>query len=295
MSSVSGPDGGFAVPEEIDSEIEKLIKDLSPMRRVARVRPITGGDYKKIVNKGGTEAGWVGETQGRDETDSPELALISLPTREVYAEPKITQTLLDDAAFDAAQWLIDEITEAFLLKEGEAFISGDGVNKPRGLLTYDTASTADATRAFSVLQYVASGSATDVTADAIVEMPYRLKAGYRQGAVWYMNSMTAAALMKMKDTQDRYLWVGNLAAGQPPTLAGYPVEFDENMPDIGGGAFPLAFGNFVRGYTITDRRETTILRDPFTAKPYVKFYGTKRLGGGVVNFHAIKLMKIASS
>jgi HK97 family phage major capsid protein len=294
MSSVSLPDGGFLVPEEIDSEIEKLIADLSPMRGVANVKPITGSDYKKVVNKGGTEAGWVGEQQERPDTGHSDLAQISAPPGEVYAQPKITQTLLDDAAFDAAGWLIEEITEAFLIKEGDAFINGTGINKPRGLLTYETAAVVDATRPFGKLEHVVSGSASSVTADAIVKMPFRLKAGYRQGAVWYMNSMTAAVLMTLKDKQDRYLWTDGLRDGQPPSLAGYPVEFDENMPDVTGNAFPIAFGNFKRGYIITDRRETTILRDPFTAKPFVKFYGTKRVGGGVVNFHAIKLMKIST-
>lgn len=294
MSSASGPDGGFLVPESIDAQIEKLINDQSPMRSVAKVKPIDTGDYKKIVNKGGVEAGWVGEAETRSDTNAPALAEIAIPPREVYAQPKITQTLLEDSAFDAAGWLIEEITEAFLLKEGEAFLTGNGVKTPRGLLTYETAATPDATRAFGKLQFIASGSGTEITPDAIVGMPLKLKSGYRQGAVWYMNSTTAAACMKLKDNQNRYLWMNSVAAGQPPTLMGYPVVTDENMPDIAADAYPLAFGNFRRGYTITDRRQTTILRDPYTAKPYVKFYGTKRVGGGVVNFHAIKLMKIGA-
>lgn len=295
MNSLSDPEGGYFVPESIDTEIEKLINNQSPMRSVAKVKPIETGDYKKIVNKGGVDAGWVGETEERGDSNFPSLAEISIPPREVYAQPKITQTLLDDAAFDAAGWLIEEISEAFLLKEGEAFLLGDGVKKPRGLLTYPTDAASDSTRAFGKLQFVISGSGAEITPDSIVGMPFKLKSGYRQGAVWYMNSATAAACMKLKDSQNRYLWIDGLAAGKPPTLMGYPVVTDENMPDIAGNAYPIAFGNFRRGYTITDRRGTTILRDPFTAKPYVKFYGTKRVGGGVVNFHAIKLLKVAAS
>jgi len=294
MSTDSDPDGGFFVPEEVDSDIEKLVADQSPMRGIANVKEIGTSDYKKIVNKGGLDAGWVGETEARPETGAPQLAELRIVPWTIFAQPKVTQDLLDDAGFDAAGWLVDEITEAFQLKEGAAFISGDGVKMPRGVLTYETSLTADAARPFGVLQHVPSGSATDITADAIVGMPWRLKAGYRQGAVWLMNSQTAAACMKLKDSQNRYLWTDSLTRGQPATLMGYPVVTDENMPDIAGNALPIAFGNFKRGYTIADRKRTSILRDPYTDKPYVKFYAARRVGGAVVNFHAVKLMKIAA-
>jgi HK97 family phage major capsid protein len=303
MSVDNDPNGGYTVPPEIGSIILSTQRDMSAMRRLATVRQTNSDVYEQLMSVGGGGAVWVGEREARPETSHATLVALSFPSMEAYANVAVTQKLLDDNAVDIGAFLEQEIAQDFTDAEGAAFINGDGVNKPRGILSYPTASTDDATRPFGTLQYVATGVAaalSDATrngGDALIDMVYKLKAGYRRNARWLMNSTTAGAVRKLKTTGDteNYLWRDSLADGQPPMLLGYPVEFDESMPDVGSDKFPIAFGDFARGYLIADRIGMRILRDPFTNKPHVMFYVTKRVGGGLLDSNAIKLLKVAAS
>lgn len=296
----SDPDGGYVVPDQMESAIDRVLGTVSAMRQICRVVSISAGTYKKLVNQGGATGGWVGERETRSETNTPTLSELAFPAMELYANPAATQTLLDDAAVDIAAWLADEVSITFAEMEGAAFISGSGVNQPRGLLAYDT--IADASYSWGKLGYIATGVAAALSdssnngIDALIDTVYGLKQGYRQNARFLMNKKTQAQIRKLKSaTEELYLWQPPVQAGQPATLLGYPITDDDNMSDIGANAFPLAFGDFSRGYLIVDRIGVRVLRDPFTNKPYVHFYTTKRVGGGVQNFEAIKLLKVAAS
>lgn len=298
LISGSDPDGGYLIPKQIDSLITKALRELSPMRQLARVVLAETADYSMVHSTGGTGYAWVGETESRPQTATPKFQEIKPPMGEIYSMPPITQRLLDDAGFDLENWLIEELTESFDAGEGAAFIIGDGLEKPRGLLTYDIASTADGVRSESEVQYVASGAAGDFAtsypADKLVKLVHALKPRYRNGASWLMNTNTLEAVRIMKDGQNNYIWRAGIEADKPGTLLGYPVYEDENMPEIGANSLSIAFGNFQRAYTIVDRN-TLMLRDPFTAKPYVLFYTSRRVGGAIRDFRAVKLMKFASN
>lgn len=296
----SDPDGGYVVPDQMEQTIDRVLGSVSAMRSIASVMSVSAASYKKLVNQGGAGAGWVGERQARPETATPTLAELSFPAMEIYANPAATQTLLDDARVDIAAWLAEEVSTAFAEAEGAAFISGDGVNQPRGLLSYDT--VANASHSWGKIGYTASGVAAALTdsshngVDALIDLIYSIKQGYRQNARFLMNKSLQATVRKLKSkTEELYLWQPPVQAGQPATLLGYPITDDDNMPDVAAGAFPVAFGDFRRGYLIVDRFGVRVLRDPYTNKPYVHFYTTKRVGGGVQNFEAIKLLKIAAS
>lgn len=295
-SSSSDPDGGYTVPDQMEATIDRVLSTVSAMRRIARVISISAAVYKKLVGLGGATGGWVGEKTARHETNTPQLSELSFPAMELYANPAATQNLLDDSAVDIGQWLADEVNITFAEMEGVAFISGDGVNKPRGLLSYDT--VADASYAWGKLGFVVTGAAADFhtedPADYIIDLVYALKQGYRQNATFLMNRAVQAKVRKFKDDQDNYLWSPGIQAGQPATLLGYPIVDDDNMSNVGSNAFPVAFGDFSRGYLIVDRQGIRVLRDPYTNKPYVHFYTTKRVGGGVQNFEAIKLLKCST-
>lgn len=298
MSSSSDPDGGYLIPAEIDTVLSKALLDASPMRQIARVVPVTSADFSMLHSAGGTGYAWVGETGARPPTATPSFMKISPTIGEVYANLPVTQNLLDDNGFDLEGWLVTELADTFSAAEGDAFINGNGVVSPRGILTYDIASTADGVRATDALQYVASGGAgafaASNPADKLVKLVHSLKPAYRKGASWLMNTNTLEAVRIIKDGQGNWLWRASAEMGQPDTLLGYPVFEDENMPDIAADSLSIAFGNFQRGYVIADR-STSLLRDPFTAKPYVNFYSTRRVGGTVRDFRAIKLMKFANS
>ncbi|QYX58116.1 phage major capsid protein [Roseovarius sp. SCSIO 43702] len=296
----SDPDGGYVVPDQMEQTIDRVLGTVSAMRSIASVMSVSAASYKKLVNQGGAGAGWVGERQARPDTATPTLAELSFPAMEIYANPAATQTLLDDARVDIAAWLAEEVSTAFAEAEGAAFISGDGVNQPRGLLSYDT--VANASQSWGKIGYTASGVAAALTdsshngVDALIDLIYSIKQGYRQNARFLMNKSLQATVRKLKSkTEELYLWQPPVQAGQPATLLGYPITDDDNMPDVAAGAFPVAFGDFRRGYLIVDRFGVRVLRDPYTNKPYVHFYTTKRVGGGVQNFEAIKLLKIAAS
>ena len=299
FTAATGADGGFAVPREIDALIARTLTDISPIRSIAQVVQTGTAGYRKLVTTGGTPSGWVSETAARPETDTPAFAEIAPPSGELYANPAASQAMLDDAAFDVESWLAGEIAEEFARAEGAAFVNGSGTNRPRGFLNGTPTPQDDAVRAFGTLQYVASGAdgnfASVSPEDRLVDLVHALRPAYRQGASFVMNSSTLARIRKMKSDDGAFLWQPSLAAGQPATLLGYPVVEAEDMPDIAANSLSIAFGNFRAGYLIAERSATTILRDPFTNKPFVHFYATKRIGGQVMNSEAIKLMKFAAS
>jgi HK97 family phage major capsid protein len=292
-------EGGYAVPEQLDGTIDKLLRDVSPIRRIANVVQIGSSNYKKLVNTVGAASGWVGEADARAETTAPQFAEVIPSLGELYANPAATQSMLDDGFFNVESWLAEELAEEFGQQEGAAFINGDGVNKPKGFLDYSVATTDDSSRAFGTLQYLATGVDGDFTAsdpsDILVDLIYTLRPSYRAGAVFVMNTNMVADIRKFKDADGNYLWRPSLAEGVPATLMGYPVVEAEDMPDMASDSYSIAFGNFEKGYIITDRMGTRVLRDPFSNKPFVHFYTTKRVGGGVVNSEAIKLLKFGLS
>jgi HK97 family phage major capsid protein len=299
FSGVVAADGGFAVPREIDEIIDSTLKAISPIRAIANVVRVGSSGYRKLVTQNGVTSGWASETATRPETATPTFNEIVPSFGELYANPAATQAMLDDAAFDVESWLASEIATEFAKAEGAAFVNGNGTNKPKGFLTAPNAVTGDATRPFGTLQYIASGVAGAFGAsnpqDKLVELVHALRAPYRQGATWVMNASTLSAIRKFKTTDGAFIWQAGLSAGQPDTLLGYPVVEAEDMPDIAANSLSIAFGNFKAGYLIAERSETNILRDPYSNKPYVHFYATKRLGGTLTNSEAIKLMKFAVS
>lgn len=298
LSGVTDSAGGYAVPEEIDAEIGRLLTSISPIRAIANVVRVGTAGYRKLVTLGGTASGWVAETAARPETGTPAFTEIAPPSGELYANPAASQAMLDDAAFDVEAWLASEIATEFARAEGSAFVSGNGINRPKGFLAAPNSAQADAARPFGTLQYLTTGAAGAFPAthpgDRLIDLVQALRPPYRQGAVFVMNSATASAIRKFKTSDGALLWQPGLAAGQPDTLLGYPVVEAEDMPDIAVDSLSIAFGNFKAGYLIAERSETQILRDPFTNKPFVHFYATKRVGGQVANSEAIKLMKFAA-
>ncbi|WP_084192599.1 phage major capsid protein [Parasphingorhabdus marina] len=299
FSGASGPEGGFAVPQEIDALIGRTLHDISPIRAIATVVQTGSSGYRKLVTDGGTPSGWVSETAARPETDTPNFNEIAPPTGELYANPAASQTMLDDAAFDVEAWLADEIAREFARAEGAAFVGGSGVNQPLGFLNSTVTDEPDDQREFGTLEYLASGAAGGFAGsdgeDALVDLVHALKPAYRQGASFVMNSATLARIRKFKTADGAFLWQSSLAQGQPGTLLGYPVVEAEDMPDIAADSLSIAFGNFRAGYLIAERSATRILRDPFTNKPFVHFYATRRVGGQVMNSEAIKLMQFSAS
>ena len=297
ISGVTPQDGGYAVPREIDALIANQIKEISPIRSLAQVVQVGTSGYRKLMTIGGTASGWVAETVGRPETASPKFEEVAPPSGNLYANPAASQDMLDDAAFDLESWLASEIAMEFARAEGAAFVNGSGVNRPLGFLASPTSAMGDTSRPFGTIQYVGSGDAAgfDPNPDAkLIDLVHTMKSGHRQGASWVMNSATLAVVRKLKTTDGAFLWQPGLVEGQPDRLLGYPVVEAEDMPDIAAGSFPIAFGNFKAGYLIAERSATTMLRDPFTNKPFVHFYATKRVGGQLLDSEAIKLLKIAA-
>lgn len=297
VNAATAIDGGYAVPREIDALIAAQLKSLSPIRAISQVVQVGTAGYRKLVTSGGAASGWVSETGTRAETTTSKFNEIAPPMGELYANPAASQAMLDDAAFDLEGWLSGEIAVEFARAEGAAFINGTGTNQPKGFLGAPTSNAADATRTFGTLQFVATGNATgfDTAPELkLIDLVHALRSGHRQGAAFVMNSKTLATVRKFKASDGSFLWQPGLMEGQPARLLGYPVVEAEDMPDVGAGAFPIAFGNFKNGYLIAERKTTTILRDPYTNKPFVNFYATKRVGGQVLDSDAIKLLKIST-
>lgn len=299
-TSDNDPNGGYLVDKQTEQTIDRVLGTVSAIRSIASTLTISAAVYRKLVNQGGANGGWVGERQSRPETNTPTLAPVEFPAMELYANPAATQTLLDDARVDIAAWLGDEVSITFAEMEGVAFYSGNGVNKPRGIASYPM--VADASYAWGKVGFTTSGvaaalsDATNSGHNALVNLIYAIKQGYRNNARFLMNRKTQAAVRKLASLGDEKLpiWQPSMQLGQPATLMGYPITDDDNVEDIGANAFPIWFGDFRRAYLIVDRAGIRVLRDPFTNKPYVHFYTTKRVGGGIQNFEAIKAMKIST-
>ena len=297
LSGAVAADGGYAVPREIDALIARKLTAISPIRAIAQVVQVGSAGYRKLITTGGTASGWVSETAARPATATPAFAEIVPPSGELYANPAASQAMLDDAMFDLESWLADEIAMEFARAEGAAFVGGNGTNQPKGFLAAPSTDEDDAARAFGTLQFIASGSASTLGSTielVLIDLVHALKAGHRQGASWVMNSSTLAQIRKIRTDDGAFLWQPGMVDGQPDRLLGYPVVEAEDMPDVAADAFPIAFGNFRAGYLIAERNATAILRDPYTNKPYVQFYATRRVGGQVLDSDAIKLLKIAA-
>jgi HK97 family phage major capsid protein len=295
--STASNSAGHVVPEQTERAIERRLMAASPMREIATVRTVASGTFRKPVSIAGIEAGWVAETAARPETDPATLALLEFPSADLYASPAATQALLDDALVDLDDWLAGEVEDAFAAQETQAFVAGDGVNKPKGFLAYDAVADADAE--WGEIGYVASGAAgafaSTSPVDRLIDLIYAPKARYRPNGRFVMNRKTVSTVRKFKDADGNYVWQPAGRPGETASLLGYPVTEIETMPDVAANSLSIAFGDFQKGYLIVDRAGVRVLRDPYSAKPYVLFYTTKRVGGGVQNFDAIKVMKFAAS
>jgi HK97 family phage major capsid protein len=294
----TGSAGGFALPEIIERAIARLSVDISPIRQISTVRTVGSPDYKELFDVNGAAFEWVGEAGTRSQTNTPDLAEVAPTFGMASARPQASEESLDDLFFDVESWLISSAAEAMAAGEGLAFVSGNGTNRPTGFLAGPTpVTTADASRAFGTLQYVASGQAAAMptSVDILLDMVYTLRARYRANATWVLNKLVLSSLRKYKDTTNQYLWQPSVQAGTPASFLGYPVIEAEDMPVVGAGNFPIAFGDFREGYLICDRVGMRITRDEITTPGFVKFYVRKRLGGRLRNTQAIKLLKIAAS
>jgi HK97 family phage major capsid protein len=296
MSVVGDPDGGYLVQPSISKSFTGKMYDESPMRQICRNETITVGDaWVEPIDWDEPGSAFVGEKQARPATTTPQVRMVTIPVNEQYALQTVTQRLIDDAGIDVGAWLEGKVAGKLGRAESAAVVSNNGTVSAKGFLTYDVASTADATRPFGTLQYLPSGNTTAIAADALKDTYWGLRAPYRKDAVWTMNSNTANAIDKLKDGSGNYYFRPSMSAGAPPTLLGNPIVFEENMPAVGAGTLPIAFGNFKRAYIIVDKLGVRFLRDPFTDKPNVIIYAYFRCGGGLVDSDAIKLMRIGTS
>ncbi|MGC1467717.1 MAG: phage major capsid protein, partial [Pseudolabrys sp.] len=297
LSAGSNPDGGYLVPAEVETQIGERLTAISPIRSIAGNRTISGNIYKKPFMTAGPAVGWVGETDARTQTASPTLDELSFPAMELYAMPAATATLLEDSAVNIDQWIAQEVEQVFAAQEGTAFVTGDGNNKPKGFLSYTT--VANDSWSWGNIGYIATGAAgafpSSDPSDVLVDLVYAVNAGSRQNGAFVMNRKTQSSIRKFKDGSGNYLWQPPAIAGGRASLMTFPVIEAEDMPDVAANSLSVAFGDFNRGYLVVDRAGVTVLRDPYTAKPYVLFYTTKRVGGGVQDFDAIKLLKFAAS
>ncbi|MFT0890911.1 phage major capsid protein [Pseudochelatococcus sp. G4_1912] len=296
MSAGSGPDGGYLTPDSVEREVIARLGVISPMRSLASVRLISGASYKGAIARTAVGSGWVAETAARPQTDSPVLEELDFPALELYALPAATQTLLDDAVVNIEEWLVSEIETAFAEQESKAFIEGTGTGQPKGIIKYPT--IANASWEWGKLGTTVTGAAgafpASNPADILLDLIYSLKAGYRQNGTFIMNRKVQSAVRKLKDSNGHYLWQAPATADQAASLFSFPIVEAEHMPDIAADSLSIAFGDFRRGYLIVDRAGVRVLRDPYSAKPYVLFYTTKRVGGGIQDFDAIKMLKFGT-
>lgn len=297
MSTAVSADGGYLVNPQMSDTIRSMLASTASLRALANVVQVDSTSYDVIVDNSDVGSGWQSELSALAETASPNINRISIKLNDLSAMPKASQRLLDDAAFDVESWLSEKIAKRFIRAEAAAFINGTGSDQPKGILLPNK--VANASWTWGNLGYVPTGAAADFATtnplDCLVTLVYALAADYRANATFVMNSKTAGAVRKFKDTVGRFLWTDSVTAGQPATLMGYRVLVAEDMPDVAANAYPIAFGDFGSGYTIAERPDLRILRDPFSAKPNVLFYASKRVGGDVTDFAAIKLLKVAVS
>lgn len=297
MSTAVAADGGYLVDPQTADTIRSMLTSTSSLRALANVVQVEATSFDVLIDRSEVGSGWAMETGATAETSTPTIERISIKLHELSAMPKASQRLLDDSAFDVEGWLAGKIATRFIRAEAAAFINGDGVDKPKGILL--PAKVANAAWAWGSLGYIPTGAAADFAtsnaSDCIVNLVYALGADYRANGAFLMNSKTAGAVRKMKDADGRFMWGDSLQAGEPARLMGYPVLICEDMPDVGANTYPIAFGDFAAGYTVAERPDLRILRDPFSAKPNVLFYANKRVGGDITDYAAIKLLKVAVS
>ncbi|MCX4026955.1 phage major capsid protein [Spartinivicinus marinus] len=291
MQTGNDEDGGYAVPEQLDRQIIDFGRDQVVMRSVCSSQTLSTPEFKKLRKEGRATSGWVGETDPRPQTDTPKLKTITPTWGEIYANPEATQTMLDDAFFNVQQFLVGEVGEEFSEQEEIAFTRGDGNDKPKGLFAYPRTLETDDKRAFGKLQYLDTATAK-LEADDLLKLLYALKRKYRTGARWMMNSTSVGQVRLMKDNDGNYLWSPGLQAGEPSRLLGYSLTENEQVDDIAAKKAPISFGNFKRAYLILDRIGTRVLRDPYTNKPFVSFYTTKRVGNMLLDSNAVKVLQI---
>lgn len=288
-------EGGYLAPVEWDRTITEKLVQVSPMRQIASVQTISGTGFRKLFQAAGFGSGWVGETAARPQTSTPTFGHLDYTPGEIYANPAATQQMLDDAAINLEQWIANEVEGEFSYQEGLAFVAGDGVNKPRGFLTYATGGSGAALHPWGAIPTTTVASATVITTDQLIDMVYSLPGQASQNARFVANRNTLATIRKMKDGQGNYLWQPSFTEGQPQNVLAYPVTEMAAMPNIAANAMPIAFGDFRRGYLIVDRTGVRVLRDPYTNKPYVHFYTTKRVGGGLLNPEYLRVLRMAAS
>lgn len=294
LSTVINSDGGYLVDPVTSDAINSVLASTASIRAIANVVQVEATSYDVLIDSTEMGAGWADETTSTSETGTPTIERIAIPLHELSALPKASQRLLDDSAFDVEGWLAGRIADKFARAEAAAFITGDGIDKPVGILSHTIVD--NASWSWGNIGYVATGVDADFNGgDALIDLVYAVGAEYRANGSFVMNSKTAGAVRKLKDADGRFLWSDGLAAGEPARLLGYPVLVAEDMPDIASGADAIAFGDFAAGYTIAERPDLRVLRDPFSAKPHVLFYATKRVGGDVSDFAAIKLLRFAVS
>jgi len=295
LSIGSNPDGGYLATEELETRVNRGVRNISPVRAIAQIRRVSGSVYKKPFAITDAATGWVAETAARPETSTPTLAELAFPTMELYAMPAATSALLEDAAVDIDEWIADEVQGSFAAQEGTAFVTGNGTARPKGFLDYTK--VANASWSWGNIGYITTGTAGAFPAsnagDKLIDLVYTVKSGYRANGTFVFNRATQAVIRKMKDGDGNYLWQPAAKAGDASTLMGFPVAESEDMPNIATDSYAIAFGDFRRGYLIVDRAGIRILRDPYSSKPYVLFYTTKRVGGGVQDFDAIKLLRFS--
>ncbi|MCJ8139571.1 phage major capsid protein [Falsirhodobacter halotolerans] len=296
LTKGTAPEGGYLAPVEWDRTITNRLVQVSPMRALATVQSISTNGFTKLFNNRGMGSGWVGETAPRPQTSTPTFGQMTYNTGEIYANPAATQQMLDDAEVDLEAWIAEEVELEFSYQEGMAFVAGNGVNKPAGFLTYvEGGANANAHPWGAIKTGVTTAAATGITADEIIDLIYDLPNEYSADARFVMNRKSQASIRKLKDGQGNYLWQPSFQAGQPATLAMYPITEMPAMPDFAADAFPIAFGDFRRGYMIIDRVGVRVLRDPFTNKPFVHFYTTKRVGGGLLNPDVLRVVKAGAA
>jgi len=299
MSVGSDPDGGYLVPADLAGRMVTRIYDSSPIRQIADVQPTSRDALEGMEDVGEADSGWVAETGTRTDTTNPQLGKWRIPVHEQYAQPKATQQLLDDAATDVETWLVNKVGDRMARRENTAFVTGDGVGKPKGFTVYATAALNDGTRSWGTLEHIVTGTNASLgvgtaAIDKLIDVQTALKPNFRANARWVMSRANVGTVRKLRDGAGSYIWSPPVQAFASATLLQAPITEAEDMPAVGTGSLSIAYGDFMQGYQIVDRQAVRVLRDPYTDKPYVKFYSTKRVGGGVVNYEAIKLLKFST-
>jgi len=294
LSVGTDPDGGYVVHPDMSGRIVQKVFETSPMRAYAAIQVIGTDALEGIYDLNEASSGWVGETDTRSETNTPQIGKWRIPVHEIYAKPKATQKLLDDASINMEAWLAGQVSDKFARTESAAFVNGTGVNQPRGFLTYADGTTLPGTIERAKTGANGAFAAAPNGGDVLINALYSLKANYRANATWFMNRATLKLVRKLKDTDGAYLWQPGISLAQPAAILGYPMASFEDMPDPATGSLSIAVGDMREAYQIVDRIGIRTLRDPYSAKPYVEFYTTKRVGGDVLNFEAIKMIEFSN-